>query len=562
MIMNKLFLLTGLLFWGHFLMAQSLEIDGNVVSQEGPTTGSKVIILKNDVKIDEQTPNKRGHFDIKLSLGGEYRLCFEQPGYVTKIVNVNTEVPEEILESNPNFPPVTLIINLYPKVEGIDCSIFDQPIAILAYNHEVDDFTFDKEYSDKIKARIAETEQKIRHQLTARSAEAIEEERRFAALVSQGQQAFDKKQWPTAIQSWQKALSLKPARKELEEKISMARKEAELEEARKAVELQNAQAYRLLIAAADSLFGQKEYAAAKEKYTAALRLKAQEKHPANQIKAIDSLLAELARRNAESQKQLAQLEANYQKTIRQADQEYAAGQYEKAILTYRQASQLKTGESYPKERIVLAERELENLRLRKAREEEQKRIEAEKQKGLRQQYDKLIAEADAAFKDENYSLARLRYTEADQLKPEEIYPKKQIQAIDEIIHSAQYQARLAEYNKNKTLAEKNLQQKKYAAAKVYYQKALGLLSVDKDDIRQKLDEIDRQIEAERLAALEKEYKEHIGKADKAYQEKAYAIAKFYYQKALEIKPGDAYATKQLQEVEQNISDRKEKQMEL
>ncbi|MDE7074016.1 MAG: hypothetical protein K2O69_03040, partial [Odoribacter sp.] len=78
----------------------------------------------------------------------------------------------------------------------------------------------------------------------------------------------------------------------------------------------------------------------------------------------------------------------------------------------------------------------------------------------------------------------------------------------------------------------------------------------------KLAEINRLIEEERLAAIEKEYKTHIEKADKAYGEKAYAVAKFYYQKALEVKAGDPYATRQLKEVEKHTGNRQEKEAEL
>ena len=58
--------------------------------------------------------------------------------------------------------------------------------------------------------------------------------------------------------------------------------------------------------------------------------------------------------------------------------------------------------------------------------------------------------------------------------------------IEQIIHSSKYKARLAEYNKNKTLAEKNLEQKNYASAKVYFQKALTLSPADKESIRERI----------------------------------------------------------------------------
>lgn len=560
--MKKYFLLLCCLSLSLWISAQSLVINGNIVINENSPEGARIIISKNGEKLDEQILAKKGHFDLKLALGADYKITFERAGYITKIVSVNTEVPQEIVESNPNFPPVKLIINLLPTVEGVDLSVFDQPIAILAYNHELDDFTFDKEYSDKIRNRVAQTEQEIKRKFAARGAAARELELKFAELVSKGQGYFDRKLWNAAIDSWTQALALKPDNEEVKQKIAAANKELGLEEARRSIELQNEKAYKLLISSADSLFSQKKYTDAKEKYTAATKLNATDAYPAGKIREIDSILAALAKQDAENQKQLAATEAAYQKAIAIGNQAFAAQEYDKAISGYRQALSIRANETYPRDMIAKAEQAILDLKKQQAAEAEKQRLEQEKRNSLKNKYAELIAEADAAFQSENYGLARLRYTDADNLNLGEEYPKKQIQEIDNIINSSKYKAKLAEYTKNKTLAEKNRQEKNYAAAKVYYQNALAILSFEKETINEQIAEIDRLIEASHLAQIEKEYKTQIEKADKAYNEKAYAVARFYYKKALEVKIGDKYASGRLEEVEKNIGERKEKEAEL
>lgn len=560
--MKKIYLLILCLFVCPFLSAQSLDINGNIVISDAAPDNSRIVITKNGNKIDEQVLTKKGRFDLKLALGSDYKLTFEKDGYVTKIVNVNTEVPEEVIESNPNFPPVKLIINLLPTVQDVDLSVFDQPIAILAYNAEVDDFTFDKDYSNKIKDRVAQTEQKIKQSIASRGAAAQERERRFAELVSKGQQAFERKAWNGAIDHWSQALEIKPENESLKQKIAAARREAELEDERLAIELQNKKSYQILISTADSLFGVKKYTDAREKYVAATQLNSKETYPASKIREIDSILAALAKQEAEQQKQLEATEAAYKKALAIADQSFTAKAYETSISQYRQASGIKPQEVYPKEMIAKAEQAIAELKKQQAQEAEQRRLEEEKRNGLKNKYNDLIAQADEAFGKENYAMAKLRYTDADNLNLGEEYPKKRIQEINTIINSTKYKVKLEEYNKNKTLAEKNMQQKNYASAKVYYQKALSLLAVDKEEIEQRIAEIDRMIETARLAEIEKAYKENIGKADKAYNEKAYAVARFYYKKALEIKIADKHATERLQEVEKYIGDRQEKEAEL
>lgn len=109
---------------------------------------------------------------------------------------------------------------------------------------------------------------------------------------------------------------MKPGNKEVKQKIAEAQEQAKLEEARKSVEPQNEQTYRLLLAAADSLFSREEYPAAKEKYASAKQIKTKEPYPQEQIRNIDRLLAEIAQKEAITQQQLAEAEVTYQKNNR------------------------------------------------------------------------------------------------------------------------------------------------------------------------------------------------------------------------------------------------------
>lgn len=624
--MNKYFFFIFCFFLPSLLCAQTFNISGNIVIEEvGGPEGARIIIHRNNEKIEEKNITKKGKFDLKLALGADYKLSFEKNGYITKIVNINTEVPDEIVETNPDFPPVKLIINLLPVVEEVDLSIFEQPIAILAYDYELDDFNFDKEYSAKIRERVAQTELKVKRVLEQKGSEALAKEKMFNDLVAQGENEYTRKQWQNAIENWTKALGIKPEEKVLKEKIAIAKQEYEREMAQKAIEAQNARTYKLLVTSGDSLFALKKYGEAREKYVAALNVNSQEAYPSQKITEIDRTLAELAkaekdatekkaleekykhliaeadllfgqknyddaepkykealalnfektypetqikaindirRQEAERLKQETALNARYDKIIASADQEFQNKTYETSIKYYQQALEVKPSENYPKEMIAKAEAEIVALKQQQEAEAERQRQEALQKAELMKQYKEIVAKADLAFKSENYSIARTHYTEADQLNTGEVYPKNQIKAIDNVLNSAKYKQRLAEFNQNKELAEKSLAAKNYAGAKVYYQKALAILPIDGDAIRSKIEEIDKLIEAEQLAAIQKEYNKHITKADKAYQEKSYAIAKFYYQKALEVKKGDKYAQGQLAEVEKHINERSEKTMEL
>ncbi|HBO26844.1 MULTISPECIES: hypothetical protein [Culturomica] len=623
--MKRYFSVLLMLLCAHLLSAQSLVINGYIVIDDDSSEGARITIHKNNEKLEEKNISKKGKFDLKFGWDADYKLSFEKPGYITKIVSINTDVPPEIVETNPNFPPVKLIINLLPQVEGVDLSIFEQPIAILSYNHELDDFIFDKEYSSKIKDKIAQTEQKVRTELAQRGAAAREKERLFAEWCNKGQAHFAAQKWQDAIEAWSEALKIKTDAQEVKEKIEIARKESELEAARKAVEAQNERNYQLLISSADSLFRLQNYNPAREKYVAARTIKSAESYPIRQIEEIDKLLTQLAqaekaaaeqkalqekykgliatadlsmqqknydeaelkykealalnfekeypenqlksiaeirKQEAEQQRIETELNNKYGKIIAEADNHFASKTYDKALEGYRQAGLIKPAEAYPKEMITKTENAIALQEQQIAAEAEKRRQEEQRKAALMDKYNKIITDADAAFKSENYAIARTRYTEAVQLNTGLSYPQDQIKAIDGIVNSTKYQQKLTEYKKNKEMAEKAAAAKNYASAKFYYQKARDILPIDKDDIEKHIAEIDQLIEAERLATIEKEYKKQIEKADQAYKDKSYAIAKFYYQKALEVKENDQYAKERLAEVEKNIGERTEKTLEL
>lgn len=560
--MNKYLLFLLPLFAFQLLSAQSLQINGNIVVENASSEGARLIIYKNNIKLTEQDIPKKGRFEFKLALDADYKISFEKDGYITKNVSVNTEVPSEIVESSPNFPPVKLIINLLPKVQDVDLSIFDQPVAILAYNQELDDFTFDKEYSDKIRDKVAQAEQSVKRMLAQKGAEALKKEQMLAELIGSGQRFYEEKKWADAIGKWNEALVITPTNSDIKTRIELAKKEEQLEKARQSVELQNKQAYKLLVAGADSLFKQKKWMEAKNSYTEAIRLNNKDTHPPRQINEINKLLAEQSRLLAENQKNADMLENNYKKQISLADNLFNSNEYKKSITAYQEASVLKPAEIYPKEMIGKAEKALAAINQEIAAKQEKEQRNAARRAALQNDYNRLITEADAAFKTENHALAKLRYTEADALALGEEYPKKQLTEIENIINSSKYKAKLADFNRTKTMAEKALQEKNYASAKFYYQKAVEILPIDNENINKQINEIDKQIEAEQLAALQKRFNEQMEKAEKAHKEKAYAVARFYYQKALEIKVNDKYAQEKLQEVEKHINNRQEKGAEL
>ena len=66
--MKNLLILLGILLSSPFVVAQHLAINGNVAIANNSPEGTRVVVIKNGNKLDEQVLNKKGHFVRKNRL--------------------------------------------------------------------------------------------------------------------------------------------------------------------------------------------------------------------------------------------------------------------------------------------------------------------------------------------------------------------------------------------------------------------------------------------------------------------------------------------------------------
>jgi tetratricopeptide (TPR) repeat protein len=152
--------------------------------------------------------------------------------------------------------------------------------------------------------------------------------------IIKGAEAYlAKEQYEEARTAYQEALAVKPAEDLPKKKIADINQKLELMAA------ENAQRYQTIISKADNYFDLQDYQMAKVQYEQAITMKPDEPYPQNRMKLVDDQIVK--------KKQL--IQAQYDKTIIDADRYYAAKTYDNAIDSYRAASVLKPDEEYPKE---------------------------------------------------------------------------------------------------------------------------------------------------------------------------------------------------------------------
>jgi tetratricopeptide (TPR) repeat protein len=330
----------------------------------------------------------------------------------------------------------------------------------------------------------------------------------YDAAVKAGDEAFGKNEFDVAKASYTKAGGLKPDEQypkdqlaAIEKKIAdMAKVEAE---------------YQAIIKEADSRYDIKEYVAAKAEYTKALALKPGEAHPTKRLEEVTRLLDEMAEQDAA-----------YKAAIENADNAFNAKDFLSAKVEYESALKIKPNEKYPQDQLNLA---LEQL---KAAEQ------------LEADYEKAIADGDAAMASADYTAAKTAFEKAGTLKPEEKYPKEKLEEIAAKIvelenANKQYQEMIA-------AGDQAFEAKDYKAAQTSYKDAAGLKPTEQYPQDQLAKITTLLAEAEQLEA---DYEAAITAADKAFDAKDYNVAKSEYEKALGFKPEEKHPTGRLAEIE-------------
>ena len=85
----------------------------------------------------------------------------------------------------------------------------------------------------------------------------------------------------------------------------------------------------------------------------------------------------------------------------------------------------------------------------------------------------------------------------------------------------------------------------------YFKKAL-VLAADRSIVEDKLKEIEQAITADKQKALDLEFDEFVKKGNTAFKSGNLSVAKFYFIKALKIKPKDQQLKENLENIKNSL----------
>jgi hypothetical protein len=137
---------------------------GKLKVEWGNLDKTKITLYQDGTKLDNFYPTDNGKFQFSLQLNHQYLFWFEKPGYVTKKVDFNTQVPSEVT-SDPDFEPFPdfdFYVTLFKIYPDVDTMFFVNPVGKIKYDSKLNDFDYDKEYNLEIQRHMDEIEEQIK----------------------------------------------------------------------------------------------------------------------------------------------------------------------------------------------------------------------------------------------------------------------------------------------------------------------------------------------------------------------------------------------------------------
>ncbi len=343
-------------------------------------------------------------------------------------------------------------------------------------------------------------------------------EKAYNTAITSAEEELKRQHFIEAIALYKEALSLKPEQKELNLRIASI--EAELKKSQNIIT-----AFEKAMSDGDLLLSQNKLLEAKVKYVKALELIPNNEVAQSKVNEIDQKLKLIATEN----EQVGQL-------LKNAEDYFSKSSYNEALSLFNQALAIQ-----PQNAAIKSRRDETELQLNKAQ-------------NLNLAYSKAIDAANIAFTNNDLSNAKLKYTEANKLKPQEALPIQKIAEIDQIIaKNKQISATVDQYVKD---AEKFVASNKIAEAISLYDQAITL-KPDQKSLTDRKNELVLMVENQEKSNAA--YQAAISKGEKLMIENDLANARISFEDALKVKPSESLPKQRIAEIDKTITDQNQKE---
>lgn len=500
--------------------SNGLAIEGKISVEAGEVEGAIIQMYRDGIRLDNYGVGASGDYKVELNYNHKFDLIFSANNNFSQKITVDTNVPKNILNSDPKFPPFPINVNLFNIIPGIDNSFSENTVLKIYYSLNVDNFISELYYNNAqikklidqaiLQSQIIGKEADYLSKLTR--AEIAELRKEYDEMLNQAAIQYSNEQFLAALDGYKAASKIFPNEQFPKDRIAEINDLLGLimvaEDLNKAL----AERFKTLISEADLAFNTKKYTEAKNAYNRALSINPNDKHAYDQINLINKLIKDI------------QVDEQYKDLISKGDNAFKEMLYNDAILRYEEALVLKQNEIYPKNQI-------EEIRNKLSQQEK----DLEKQSNYKQ----AIFQAELMFEKQFYEKSVSSYQNALNYKPGDELATLKINEINNLIKNLSSRTLYEKFIKS---ADKAFNKKLYAEALTDYTEALTLFSDEKYPAN-KIDEINL------LLNSKKAFNDFVSKANNLFDAKQLSEAKTNYQKALEIYPDDKHSLGRVAEID-------------
>lgn len=132
-----------------------VQFKGTIYNESNAVlNGALVQITQNAFLFNAFTANQQGEYKINLPVDGEYDVTISKPGYVQKKYTVSTKgIPHEKITGLPIYTADVVLMSFY---DGVDYSLFEQPINKYSYNPNNNNMDYDEKYLKEMREAMRE----------------------------------------------------------------------------------------------------------------------------------------------------------------------------------------------------------------------------------------------------------------------------------------------------------------------------------------------------------------------------------------------------------------------
>ena len=134
-----------------------VSVEGRLLLKEKNNSSDATLkIEKNGKIVDQMDLGRKGQFKYELDLNNSYILHFTKEGYVTKKIEMDTNVPSDKVSNS--FQSLYFEVEIFKSVPDSKLGPFQYPVGKIVYNSDIEEFDYDVNYSRKIQNKLRQKE--------------------------------------------------------------------------------------------------------------------------------------------------------------------------------------------------------------------------------------------------------------------------------------------------------------------------------------------------------------------------------------------------------------------